>query len=347
MVLNRHQPTPRQSASGTEEDFGARTVWDRVRPTLRVTPLPGSGFAIEFQALGTLCRMTLAGPKPAAEAFVEQTLGWMARFESKYSRFLPGSLISRINDQAGKDWVVIDPETERLFALCQELHFLSKGVMDPTVLPLLRLWNWKARPAVVPSEEAIREAMSRVGWSRVQRAPGRVRLPEAGMALDLGGIGKEHAVDQVVLLSRGFPLTGVLVDFGADIRVLGLPPDGRQGWHIGLEEPRSPGRVWCGLVLREGGVATSGNYLRFFESCGVRYGHILDPRTGRPTPSEVLSVSVVAPSCTQAGFLSTTALVLGPVEGMRLIESTPGVSGAIVTTTQTIQSRRFHEHRAS
>ena len=127
MVLNRHQPTPRQSTAGAEEDFGARAVWDRIRLTLKVTPLPGSGFGIEFHALGTLCRMTLAGPKPAAEAFVEQTLGWMARFEAKYSRYLPGSLISRINDQAGKDWVAIDPETERLIADA----FLQTAWRDP------------------------------------------------------------------------------------------------------------------------------------------------------------------------------------------------------------------------
>jgi thiamine biosynthesis lipoprotein len=199
----------------------------------------------------------------------------------------------------------------------------------------------------LPSDDAIREAQQRVGWSKVQRAPGRLFLPLEGMGLDLGGMGKEFAVDQIGLLTRQFPLTGALIDFGADIRVVGLPPDGRPGWHIGLEDPQSPGRVWRGLSARDCAVATSGNYLRHFEIDGIRYGHILDPRTGRPTPVQVLAVSVLAPSCTQAGLLSTSALVLGAVEGLRLIDSTPGAAGVILTSAQTFQSRRFHEHVAS
>jgi thiamine biosynthesis lipoprotein len=347
MVLNRHQPSVPRPASIGPDEFGAAAIRDRINRSLREGGSATAGWSAEFQALGTVCRLTLAGPQAAAKEFTAQTIAWVAAFEAKYSRFLPGSLISRINDQAGKDWVALDPESERLFGLCHELHFLSRGVLDPTVLPLLKLWNWKAKPPVLPSDEAIREVQQRVGWSKVQRAPGRIFLPLAGMGLDLGGMGKEFAVDQIGLLARQFPLTGALIDFGADIRVVGLPPDGRPGWHIGLEDPQSPGRVWRGLAARECAVATSGNYLRHFEIDGVRYGHILDPRTGRPTPVQVLAVSVLAPSCTQAGLLSTSALVLGVVEGLRLIDSTPGAAGVILTAAQTFQSRRFHEHVAS
>ncbi len=346
MVLNRQQtPAPTMPASG--DAFGASSILRRIRESFRSTDLPEGGGQIQFHALGTLCRVTLAGSPNARNAFVDLVLPWVAGFEAKYSRFLPDSLVSRINRAAGSGWVEVDAEAERILALCNELFFLSRGILDPTVLPLLQLWNWKANPPQLPSDTAVAEAMAKVGWRRVQRAPGKIALPIPGMGIDLGGMGKEYAVDQVILLARHTGLTGALVDFGADIRVLGLPPDGRPGWHIGLEDPASPGRTWRGLAVRDAAVATSGDYLRRFEINGVRYSHILDPRTGRPTTSGVRAVSVIAPSCTQAGLLSTTALVLGPVEGLRLIDSTPGAAGAIVTDKQVLQSRRFHEHIAS
>jgi thiamine biosynthesis lipoprotein len=346
VVLNRHRPpTPAPAAEG--DAFGAASVLRRLRESLKTVDAGGGGRQVQFQALGTVCRLTLAGPPEAQRLFVEQAVTWVAGFEAKYSRFLPDSLISRINRAAGTSWVDLDPEAERLFALCHELHFLSRGTLDPTVLPLLQVWNWKASPPQLPSDDAVRQAMEHVGWKRVQRTPGRIFLPMAGMGLDLGGMGKEFAVDQVCLIARQAGLTGALIDFGADIRVTGLPPDGRPGWHVGLEDPASPGRAWRGLAVREAAVATSGDYLRRFEINGVRYSHILDPRTGRPATSGVRAVSVVAPSCTQAGLLSTAALILGPIEGLRLIDSTPGAAGAIVTDKQVLQSRRFHEHIAS
>jgi thiamine biosynthesis lipoprotein len=167
------------------------------------------------------------------------------------------------------------------------------------------------------------------------------------MGIDLGGMGKEYAVDQVTLLAQQCGMSGALVDFGADIRAFGLPADGRPGWHIGLEDPKSPGACWRGLAVQNAAVATSGDYLRCFELNGIRYGHILDPRTGRPVATGIRSVSVLAPSCTQAGMLSTCAFVLGPEEGIRLLDATAGAAGAIITETQTLYSRRFHEHVAS
>ena len=196
----------------------------------------------------------------------------------------------------------------------------------------------------MPSDAEVESARALVGWRLVQRMPGRIRLPKAGMALDLGGIGKEYAVDQVTLLLAHAGVTSALVDFGADIRVLGLPSDGRPAWKIGLENPLQPGKAWTSLVVREGAVATSGDYLRGFETGGRRYGHIVDPRTGRPVDHGVLAASVFAPSCTQAGMLSTAACVLGPGEGHRLLESAPGVQGCLVTAQGTITTSRFNEY---
>jgi FAD:protein FMN transferase len=342
MVLSAQPP----AKAAPRDEFGAGEVLLRILGNSRQEVRNG-GHHVEFQALGTGCRLTLSGTSAIAERFTGAALHWIAAFEAKYSRFLSGSLISRINAAAGIQPVEIDPETDRILGLCQDLHFLSHGVFDPTALPLLRLWNWKAVPPVVPSEAQITEARSRMGWREVQRSPGRVFLPRTGMGLDLGGMGKEYAVDQIAQLAAQSGLTGALIDFGADVRVFGTPPDGRPGWHVGLEDPKNPGSCWRGLAVRNAAVATSGDYHRRFELGGIRYGHIVDPRTGRPVANGVRAVSVLAPSCTQAGMLSTTAFVLGPVEGLRLLDSTAGVAGAILTDSQILYSRRFHEHVAS
>lgn len=300
-----------------------------------------------FQAFGTNCRISFVAPAQLASVFQTSALTWVANFEAKYSRFWPASLISRINAAAGLEGVAVDVEADRIFALCHELHFLTRGILDPTALPLLKLWDWKPPRLTVPSEDEIAAAKALVGWRQVQRAPGKLFLPRVGMSLDLGGIGKEYAVDQVSQLARLHGCTSALVDFGADVRVFGLPPDGRPAWHIGLDDPRQPGIPWTGLAVRDAAVATSGDYVRKSELNGVCLGHIVDLRTGRPVANGVRAVSVLAPSCTQAGMLSTAVFVLGPDEGMKLLDATPGVAGASVLATKTVVSRHFHEHTTS
>lgn len=316
-------------------------VLARVRSGARLEARGGT-HDLTFAAMGTICRVHFAAPAAGARRIADLVLGWVAAFEAKYSRFLPDSLVSQVNAAAGGPWVALDPEADRLLALCDQLVFMTRGILDPTALPVIRLWDWKK--ARIPGDAEIAAAMPLVGWRQVQRAPGRIRLPRAGMALDLGGVGKEFAVDQVVLLLAQSGVTSALVDFGADVRVLGLPSDGRPAWKIGLEDPARPGTPWTHLVVREGAVATSGDYVRGFEAGGRRYGHIVDPRTGSPVDQGVLAVSVFAPSCTQAGMLSTAAFVLGPVEGRRLLESSQGVHGCIVTRKGTLTTSRFHEY---
>lgn len=313
----------------------------RIHATATIAPAGGAQ-DLQFSALGTRCRVHLLAPAGQVRSTAEAVIDWVAAFEAKYSRFLPDSLVSRINAAAGKEWVSLDPDADRLFALCDQLVFLTRGILDPTALPMIRLWDWKT--GRVPSDAEVDDARARVGWRLVERAPGRIRLRQPGMALDLGGLGKEYAVDQVIALLAQRGVTSALVDFGADVRVMGPPPDGRPAWFIGLEDPARPGNAWTGLAVRNAAVASSGDYVRKFEADGRRYGHILDPRTGRPVANGVRAVSVIAPSCTQAGMLSTTACVLGPVDGLRLLESTPGISGAIVTTTGTFTTKRFHEN---
>ena len=126
-------------------------------------------------------------------------------------------------------------------------------------------------------------------------------------------------------------MNSALVDFGQDLRVHGLPPD-KPAWHIGLDDPKQPGKCWASLAVKDKAVATSGDYLRHFTHGGRRYGHIIDPRSGYPVDNGCLAATVVASTCTIAGILSTTAFILGAEEGLRLIESSSAGRTALTAT---------------
>jgi thiamine biosynthesis lipoprotein len=138
----------------------------------------------------------------------------------------------------------------------------------------------------------------------------------------------------------------VLVDFGQDIRVQGCPAD-KPAWYIGLQDPADPARCWCGLAVKNQAVATSGDYFRSFTRNGKRYGHIIDPRTGYPVNNTCRAVTVIAPSCTVAGVLSTTAFVLGPQDGLGFISNFFGAEACVVTERGTFNTRRFQSYVVS
>jgi thiamine biosynthesis lipoprotein len=321
----------------------------------RVTPpstsSAGAGAAlrtVSFRAMGTTCQIQYVAPlgDEQAQRFERTAVGWVNAFEAKFSRFRPDSLVSRINAAAGQSWVEIDAEMETLLELCDTLYVMTRGVLDPTALPLMQLWNYKAETPRIPTAAEIAAAMACVGWRKVQRAPGKVFLPQAGMALDFGGFGKEYAVDMVAQIAIDRGLSAALVDFGHDLRAIGAPP-GRLAWHIGIEDPQAPGRPAGSVGLSGRGIASSGDYIRCFRAGGRRYGHIIDPRTGAPVANGCVQATVIAPSCLQAGVLSTTAFVLGVQQGIELIQSCPGAEGLIVTEQARAQTRNFFTYVAT
>lgn len=306
----------------------------------------GSGLRrLRFPALGTMCEVQYVCAQSEVAAKFERTaVDWVTAFEAKYSRFRPDSLVSRINAAAGSAWTAVDADMEQLLKLCDTLFFLTQGILDPTALPLIRLWNYKAERPVIPTVEQIAAAKQLVGWQKVQREPGRVFLPQAGMALDFGGFGKEYAVDIVAQLALDHGITDALVDFGHDLRALGKPP-GRPAWHIGLENPARPGATDGSIALAGSrGVASSGDYLRQFTVNGRRFGHIVDPRTGWPVANGCCQATAIVGTCLHAGILSTTAFVLGVPKGIEFIQSFPRAEGLLVTERARAQTRGFFNY---
>lgn len=294
--------------------------------------------------MGTSCQVDFAcGSDARAREFKADVVAWVESFEARFSRFRPDSLISKLNAGAGGEGVELDAEGESLFSLVDWYHWSTGGVFDPSALPLLKLWDYHNPDARVPSDEAVKAALERVGWKKVIHRDRTLRLPETGMGVDVGGIGKEYAVDIVFQMgeARGFP--SVHVNFGNDLRVSGPAPQGGP-WLVGLEDPKQPGTCWGGVAVTRQAVTTSGDYMRFFKADGRRFGHILDPRTGWPVANGCQSVTVVSNACTEAGILSTTAFILGAEAGLRFIQSWHQAEGCLWQGEQRIQTEGFGQY---
>jgi thiamine biosynthesis lipoprotein len=237
----------------------------------------------------------------------------------------------------------VDEEADSLFALCDWFHWSTQGIFDPAILPLIKLWDYHNPQPVVPDDTAVRTALSQCGWSRVKREKGRIFLPEKGMGLDIGGIGKEYAVDCVLTMAGKTGLRNMLVNFGHDVRACGEAPGGGP-WRIGLEDPRDPGRCWAGVAVRDRAVTTSGDYIRNFTFNGRRFGHIIDARTGYPVANGCKAVSVIAPTCTEAGILSTAAFILGGEEGVRFLSRYHHTEGCVWQHSTRHETGRLNEY---
>jgi thiamine biosynthesis lipoprotein len=267
----------------------------------------GSGWVGSFRAMASPCEVLVSERDQAlAERIVNVVAEEAARVEAKLSRYRPGNVIDTINTSAGST-VVVDDETARLLDYAARLYELSDRKFDVTSGVLRRAWRFDGSDRV-PSAEAIEALLPLVGWKKVRwRAPELTLEP--GMEIDLGGIGKEYAVDRAAALVRPFS-ERCLLNFGGDLLALG-PQSGGSPWRVGVESLNVPGAAVKEIELRVGALATSGDTRRFLHKDGKRYSHILDPTTGWPVENAPRSITVAAPNCTQAGMLATLALLRG------------------------------------
>jgi thiamine biosynthesis lipoprotein len=237
--------------------------------------------------------------------------------------------LSRLNVEANDDWAAPDPEIFSLIDRSLGISRNSQGAFDITVGPLLGVWREARQAGVPPSMEEIQAQLAHVGYAnlRVNAENGKVRFLKKGMHLDLGGIAKGYALDQgkKILLEEG--IQQALLNAGGDVLALGMK--GKAPWSIGIRDPRDSEGIIATVKIADAAVVTSGDYERFFLHNGNRYHHILDPRTGSPTRG-CRSVTVVAPWATEADAMATAAFVMGPRDGMALLEKTRDVDGIII-----------------
>lgn len=297
-----------------------------------------------FNAMGTRNQIIFEQQNIASsQNLIKDLTDWLTEFELRYSRFISSSLVSTINNQAGGDPVSLESRDEELFALCDWFYWRTKGIFDPTSGSLLTHWDYHLSTPTLPSPEELEKSRKTVGWSQVERSSDFIRLPHQGMKLDLGGIGKEYAVDQAAKKLEAAGIQSYMISFGRDIRCAGHAP-GEHSWRIGLEHPHLTDQCWAGVGLNKGAIAASGQARRFLEIEGQSYGHLLDVRTCKPAQNNTQASWVIAPTCTEAGILASAACILGFPEGLNLIETTTQTAGCLWSGTNIHQTRRFNRY---
>lgn len=264
-----------------------------------------------FRAMAGLCEILVdSNNLQLARHLGEIAQQEATRIENKFSRYREDNIIHRINHAAGSP-VEVDTETADLLDYAAVCYKISDGLFDVTSGILRRAWHFDGSDNV-PSQDQIDELLPYIGWEKLHwERPMLTLLP--GMEIDFGGIGKEYAVDRSVNLLRETTQTSCLINFGGDIAVTRPRPSGTP-WTIGVESPvvsEHAAKSATVVQLNKGAVATSGDARRFLLKNGIRYSHILNPKTGRAVTDAPHSVTVIANTCTEAGILSTLALLHG------------------------------------
>ena len=272
----------------------------------------------------------------------------IGRLDAIMSDYRETSELIQLCNQPRDTKVTVSKDLFRVLGAGQGLAARSNGAFDVTVGPLVRLWRRARRTGELPDRQKLAEALDSTGYTKLHldRSSRSVILEKSGMLLDLGGIAKGFAVDEAMKVLKRRGISRALVAGGGDI-VVSAPPPGARGWVIGiapLESTEAPPSRY--LLLRDRAVSTSGDAHQYVEIAGVRYSHIVDPRTGLGLTGRS-SVTVVANDCTTSDGLATAASVLGPSEGSRLIDSTPGAAALFMDAggegTETLETSRWKE----
>jgi thiamine biosynthesis lipoprotein len=248
--------------------------------------------------------------------------GLLERVDAQMSTYRADSELSRFNDAPPGVWVEVSADTLAVTEAALEVARLSAGAFDPTVGPLVDDWGFGPGPPVAPTAAGGRTGglVTRVGHGLIEtrRSPPALRKRYGAIRLDLSGIAKGFGLDRIAAHLEGIGAGRYLIEIGGELRGRGRAPHGRP-WRVGIEQPVAGARAVRRVVQLDGrALATSGDYIDYFERDGRRYCHIIDPRSGRPIDHGLASVSVVAGSAMRADALATALMVLGPGAGVRL-----------------------------
>lgn len=304
---------------------------------------------LEGATMGTTWGVDVPAPPAGLDAArlrtaVEDALAGIERAMSTYD---PASEVSRFNASAGDAWFPVSAATHTVIAAAQDASARTGGAFDVTVGPLVEVWGFGPgadgggrgrRPSAAELEAA--RAIVGAGRLELRAPPAAIRKRDPGVRLDLSGIAKGFAVDEVAAVLEEAGVRRYLVEIGGELRARGTNAAGRP-WLVAVERPATAlGAPPCFLELVDGAVATSGDYRRGFVDGGTRYSHVLDPRTGEPVRTGVVSATVVAPTAMEADALATALMVLPPREGLSLTEREGLAARLLVREGEALVERR-------
>lgn len=296
--------------------------------------------------MDTYCTITVvSSSKERAGEAIDAGFAEIKDLEMLLNYFSDDSEITAVNRAAGIRPVKVSDATLEILEKTAGISNATGGAFDPTIAPVITQWKFSkgAKKDSVPQREVIDEALRLVDYKKVliDRGSSEVFLKEEKMELDLGGIAKGYGADKAVDAIKAKGIRAALVAIAGDIRGFGLNLSGK-GWKVGIQNPRPAHAsekpwedIFAVLHLNDRAISTSGDYQRFFIKEGKRYHHILDPETGFPADSNLISASVIAPEGYIADSLSTAVFVLGAEKGMRLLESM-GIDGVLVTADKKV-----------
>ncbi|MDD5614547.1 MAG: FAD:protein FMN transferase [Candidatus Omnitrophica bacterium] len=256
----------------------------------------------------------------------------LKKSEKLFNDYSKKSEISQVNSTAYKNPIRITDDLAQVLRGALKISKESGGCFDPTVRPLVELWGFKSGLKEFPSPEEIDSTLSLIGWENLSLDANIVNFKKPGLSLDLGGIAKGYAVDRAVRALKDSSILNALVEVGGDIYCLGSGPD-HKGWKIGIQHPKIKGAVIATVTASDIAVATSGNYEKFFVYQGKIYSHIIDPRSGYPAQSEILSATVLASSCMEADGWATAFFVMGLEPAKEFVELKDDLELILITET--------------
>jgi len=280
--------------------------------------------------LGTVCTIRII--EGGSTKTTDEIFQRLRQIEDRMSANKDGTEIAAVNSAAGGKAVRVSEDTFFVISKAVEYAGLSGGAFDPTVGPLVKLWNIGNEGAHVPQKSDIAAALKLIDYRKVELDPKNltVRLAAPGMKLDLGAIAKGYSADEVSKILEKYKVKSAIIDLGGNVLVYGKKKDGT-AWRVGVQDPRSDRGEYIGLVTGYGmTVVTSGIYERFFIQDGTRYHHILDTKTGFPVDNGLVSVSIITESSIRADALSTTVFALGLENGMKLVKTMPDIHAVFI-----------------
>ncbi len=273
-----------------------------------------------------------------AEMIAKEVNGRIAEIESVMTINKPGGEVNLLNDAAGEEYVNLGKDTLYVLEKARQYSEISNGAFDLTIGPLVESWGVFSNNPKVPSESEIDELLKLVNYKdiNIDLENSTAMLAKKGQIVDLGGIAKGFAADEVIEIYKKHGVESAMISLGGNILTLGGKPDGSP-WTIGIRNPRGKDGSYIGIIsVKDKAVVSSGDYERFFEKDGVRYHHILDPKTGYPADTGLIGTTIVSDISIDADALSTATFVLGLEEGMKLIESLEGIEAVFVTEDKKI-----------
>ena len=297
--------------------------------------------------MGTLFTITLYAPgKSIAQNAAQAAFQRVAALDEIMSDYQADSELMRLCEANPGQPVRVSPELFDVLNQAQKFSAMFDGAFDVTVGPLVRLWRFSRKKKVLPTPAQINQAASSVGYKklRLEATTRTVTLLAPNMRLDLGGIAKGYAADQALASLRGRGFARALVAASGDIAV-GDPPPGQPGWRVSIARlDARTNETFRSVLLHNAGISTSGDTEQFTEIDGVRYSHIVSPRTGMGLTNRI-QVTIIAPNATTTDALATGVSVLGAARGLALVDALPHTAAMIVTKrdveTRVFTSRRF------